>query len=353
VWHNGKSNIKKPTHVITTIDMNNTTTRLLISSSICLLPLLSMAQQLPYQTQFRQFYSYINPAAVSSDYFLYEYNLSVNTSYRMQWIQQPQTPRTMHASADYVHDGGRGAFNLATGGMVLQDRVGPLGLTGFSGRIASLFAADPYLGAFSAGFNFGMTQYRIDAGRLVWQNYDDPTIPLDNAVTTRPELGMGIYYFKRFRRGRFSDDNIYAGLSIPQLWGANVNVPGGFNKQGEEQLVLLRRVKHFYLTTGWYHFFNEDSFLELAFWGKYVNGARPNMHLTARFQPIRTLWVGGGFNVNGLVHLETGFNLPGFINENGALKIGYAFDYNIAAFDLPFGSSHELHISYLFDTKGR
>lgn len=53
---------------------------------------------------------------------------------------------------------------------------------------------------------------------------------------------------------------------------------------------------------------------------------------------------------NGLVHLETGFNLSGFFSQNGNLKIGYAFDYNITALYLPLGSSHELHLSYLLDT---
>jgi type IX secretion system PorP/SprF family membrane protein len=320
--------------------------------SLLLLPCLVLAQQLPYQTQFRQFYSYINPAAVSSDFFLYEYNTSINTSYRMQWVGQPQTPRTYQLSGDFVTTGGRRNFNLATGGMLLRDRVGPLGLTSFSARVASLFSADPYLGAFSIGFNFGMTQYRIDAGRIVWQNYNDPTIPLVDAATTQPEIGVGVYYFKRFKRGPLADDNFYAGFSIPQFWGANVDVKGG-TKPGKTtpNLVHLRRVKHFYMTTGWYHFFNSDSFLELALWGKYVPGVRPNIHLTARFQPTRTVWFGGGFNPNGLTHLEAGFNIPGFLSEDGALKIGYAFDYNISAFDLPFGSSHELHVSYLFDSR--
>ena len=74
------------------------------------------AQQLPYQTQFRQLYSYINPAAVSSDYFLYEYNTSIHSSYRLQWAAQPQTPRTFQVSGEYIHNNsskGKG-FNLAT-----------------------------------------------------------------------------------------------------------------------------------------------------------------------------------------------------------------------------------------------
>lgn len=307
------------------------------------------AQQLPYQTQFRQLYAYINPASVSSDYFLYEYNTSVNASYRLQWAAQPQTPRTFHLAGEYIHNNGSrdAGFNLAGGAMMLRDRVGPLSLTGVYGRIASLFSEDPYLGAFSAGFSFGMTQYRILHDRIVWETFNDPDIPLDDISTTRPEIGAGVYYFKRLRRGALAGDNLYAGISAPQLWAAHVEV----SSQGN--LVPVTRIPHLYVTSGWYHFFNEDSFLELGMWAKYASGARPNVHITGRFQPVRTFWAGGGFNINGLVHLEAGFNLPGFLAENGSLKIGYAFDYNITAFDLPIGSSHELHISYLFDTRGR
>ena len=311
------------------------------------LPFFSLAQQLPYQTQFRQLYAYINPASVSSDYFLYEYNTSVNASYRLQWAAQPQTPRTFHLSGEYIHNNENRGFNLAGGAMLLRDRVGPLSLTGAYARVASLFAEDPYFGAFSVGFSAGATQYRLLHERIVWETWNDPFIPLEDLSTTQPEVGAGVYYFKRIRNGGLKGDNFYAGLSVPQLWAANVEVSSLGNK------VPVTRIPHLYITGGWYHFFNEESFLEIGVWSKHTKGARPNVHLTARFQPIRTFWFGGGLNPNGLVHLETGFNLPGFISTDGNLKIGYAFDYNITAFDLPLGSSHELHLSYLLDTRKR
>jgi len=307
----------------------------------------AFAQQLPYQTQFRQMYAHINPAAVSSDYFLYEYNATFNSSYRLQWAAQDQTPRTLLISGDYIHNNSRrdDGFNLATGAMLLRDRVGPLSLTGAYARLAGVFAADPYFGAFSAGLGVGATQYRILHDRISWETLDDPNIPLNDITVTRPEVSLGIYYFKRIRKGKMAGDNFYGGLSVPQILAANADVPSLGNK------VPVTRIPHLYMTGGWYHFFNEDSFLEAGIWAKYANGARPNVHLNVRFQPMRTFWAGAGFNPNGLVHLETGFNLPGFISADGSLKIGYAFDYNISAFDLPLGSSHELHISYLFDTQ--
>lgn len=121
--------------------------RLLVLTLAAACPL--AAQQLPYQTQFRQLYAYINPAAINSDYFLYEYNMSVNGSYRLQWSAQPQTPRTLHVAGEYVHNAAAygNTFSLAGGAAILQDRVGPLALTGVYARLAALLGNDPYLGA--------------------------------------------------------------------------------------------------------------------------------------------------------------------------------------------------------------
>lgn len=308
-----------------------------------------IAQQLPYQTQFRQLYAYINPAAVNSDYFLYEYNLSVNCAYRMQWIDQPQTPRTLLLNGEYIHRS-PGNFKLVTGAMLFRDRTGPLSLTGVYGKIASLSGKDPYFGAFSIGISAGIVQYRILSSRIIWQHLDDPNRVQENLSVSRPEIGLGAYYFKRIRRGRLRQDNFYLGLSIPQLVAADVIQPNGQGNQQSE--VYFRRVPHLFGTMGWYHFFNEQMFLELGLWAKYVSGVTPNIHCTGRIQFGRGLWTGAGFNPNGLVHLEAGFNVPGFMASNGQLKIGYAFDYNITAFDLPLGASHEVHIAYLFDTRG-
>ena len=147
----------------------------------------SEAQQLPYQTQFRQLYAYINPASISSDYFLYEYNTTINASYRLQWAAQPQTPRTFYVGGEYIHNRNQNGagFNLAGGAMLLRDRVGPLSLTGVSARIASLFAEDPYFGAFSVGFSFGMTQYRLLHDRIVWETLDESEKEPGVAFTTQ------------------------------------------------------------------------------------------------------------------------------------------------------------------------
>lgn len=319
-------------------------TRFLVTCSLCCaLALSSLAQQLPYYTQFRNFQSIINPGSVSSDFFLYEYNVSIAANYRAQWISQAETPRTAFLSGEYISDIG-GSFKLMGGAMVMKDQTGPFGLTGYYGRIGSIFSDDPYFGGFSVGISAGMAEYRVEADRIVWRNPDDPRIPEFNIRRQRPDIGVGIFYYKRFEDGPLSDDNIYFGLSVPQVLGIETEIVGPINT------VILRRVPHYYGTMGWYHFIHENAFIEVSAWVKHIPGLRPNLDLMGRIQPGRTLWAGAGFNLNGIVHLEFGLNLPEFLYKNGNLKIGYAFDYNISAFDVPFGTSHEITVGYMLDT---
>jgi hypothetical protein len=98
------------------------------------------------------------------------------------------------------------------------------------------------------------------------------------------------------------------------------------------------------------HYINEDSFFEFSTWAKYVEGAPFNIDLNFRFQPGRTLWVGGGYNINGMIHLEGGLHMPGLLWEDSNLSIGYSFDYSLSAFGLQLGTGHEINLAILFDT---
>jgi type IX secretion system PorP/SprF family membrane protein len=302
-----------------------------------------LSQQLPLMAQYRYAQGMLNPASVSSDFFLYEYNLNAVAATRLQWFSQPETPRTSFASLEYVADVGQ-AFDLAMGANLIQDRTGPTSFTGIYGRLASVFTRDPYFGGFGVGLSYGFVQYQVDAGRIAWKDPDDPNIPLENLLVTRPDVGVGLFYYKRVGGGLLYQDNIYFGLSAPQLLGGYEAVRSG------NQWVDFRRVPHVYATAGWYHFFNEDIFMELSAWGKYAGGAPLNLDINARLQPGRTLWVGIGGNINGMMHLEAGLNLPGLLGKDTNCKIGYAFDYNLSAFNLPFGAAHELVLSVQLDT---
>jgi type IX secretion system PorP/SprF family membrane protein len=313
---------------------------------VCLLFTINAnAQQLSYFTQFRNTQAILNPASVSSDYFLYEYNTSVQASYRGQWVQHAETPRTALISVEHITDmRGKRAFELLAGGYIVQDKIGPFSSTGFYGRMGSVLTQDPYFGAFSVGMSIGALQYRVQADRLTWADEGDPIVPDQNVNTTSLDIGIGAFYYKRLHGGYVDGDNIYVGVSAPQILGTNI----GFEIPNRN--VTFKQVPHIYVTAGWYHFLNDDAFVEVSAWAKHTQGVPLNLSLIGRFQPIRTFWFGGGLNINGMTHLEVGLNVPGMFFKDSNLKIAYAFDYNVRAFGLPLGSSHEITLAYMFDT---
>ncbi|MBK9488159.1 MAG: type IX secretion system membrane protein PorP/SprF [Haliscomenobacter sp.] len=220
---------------------------------IFLMPL--TAQQLPYFTQFRQHQPSLNPASVSSDFFLYEYNVSLSSSYRMQWISHPETPRTVQVNGEFISDFG-GAFELVSGISVMQDRTGPFGLSGIHGRIGSIFTNDPYFGGLSVGLSVGMVNYRVNSNRIIWKDLGDP-------------LSLDIDFFGHPTRCRLR------GILLPPLGGSTgwrqylLGVIGTsaaawqFPGTSGRRFYPLRRVTHYYATAGWYHFLIRKPFRDL------------------------------------------------------------------------------------------
>ncbi len=101
---------------------------------ICLVHLTAQAQQLPIFTQYREYQSFINPAAVSSDYFTYEYNLSFGASYRRQWLDFNDSPRNLFVRGEYVGKT-QGKAHLIAGGYFLRDDTHPISFNGAYGRV--------------------------------------------------------------------------------------------------------------------------------------------------------------------------------------------------------------------------
>ena len=118
-----------------------------------------IAQQLPLFSQYRENYIAINPAMVSTEYLLYEQDLSFGASYRNQWREFEGAPETQFIRGEYLLD--NGGFGLLTGGYLINDQTGPIGLTGIYGRIGGIFTGDPYYGGIAVGLSLGLSLIHI------------------------------------------------------------------------------------------------------------------------------------------------------------------------------------------------
>ena len=235
--------------------------------TFCLLLLFApalIAQQLPLFSQYQDNYIAINPAMVSRDYLLNEDNLSFGASHRNQWADFENAPKTQIIRGEYLYSGGN--FGLLTGGYLLNDQTGPTGLTGLYGRFGAILAGDPYYGGISLGINLGVVQYRVNTNELNLRDQDD-IVASDNQMQLFPDVGFGLYYYKKLSGSGFLDDDyVYAGVSIPQTIGLDTEF------QDETGNFFLKRMQHFYAQAGIFHFLEDESYLELAAWGKYVQG---------------------------------------------------------------------------------
>ena len=310
---------------------------LLITLVICLGDF-SQAQHLPLFTQYRDQIGILNPGAFSHTYLHNEDPLSFGLSFRRQWVNLESAPVTQTLRGEYLYETG-GAVNMVFGGHIVNDQTGPTGFTGAYGRVGALLTSDPYYGGLSLGFNFGLVQYRIKASELELRDLNDP-VGMEDQSKLFPDIGVGIYYYKYLDRGFLDDSHVYAGISIPQVIGLDlefITETGSFSTQ---------RIQHFYGLIGLYKYFRDDTFLEPSVWVKYAPGAPVNVDLNLRYQLSGNFWLGAGGSTAGTIHLETGVILGENYNLSNNFKIGYGFDYSFNTFGPEVGSTHEVNLSY-------
>ena len=311
--------------------------KLIIFGIFCCFSATLKAQQLPLFSQYQDNYLAINPAMVSRDFLLKEENLSFGASHRNQWADFENAPKTQIIRGEYLYD--NGGFGLLTGGYLLNDQTGPTGLTGIYGRVGAILGGDPYFGGIAIGLNLGLVQYRVNTSELNLRDPDD-IVAADNQMQLFPDVGFGIYYYKKLSGGGFLDDDyVYAGISIPQTIGLDTEF------QDETGSFFLKRMQHFYAQAGIFHLLEDESYIELAGWGKYVQGAPVNISANFRYQTNAAIWVGAGGSSAGSAHFETGVLVGERAGFNSSIRIGYGLDYNFSSFGPAAGVTHEVSIA--------
>lgn len=301
------------------------------------------AQQLSLFTQYRENLGVLNPAAVAADYLIYESNVSLGASYRTQWTSFPANPTTQTIHGVYMNPE-RYAFNMFAGGYLLNDQTGPTGLTGIYGRAGGILTGDPYYGGVSIGISVGLVQFRLKTSEIRFRDPGDVVAEGGDQMQLYPDVGAGIFAYKRIEGGALEDDVIYGGFSVPQVMGLDLTFR---NDQGEYS---TQRVQHFYGVFGLYKFFDEFSFLEPSVWVKYTANSPVNLDFNLRYQTAYNFWIGTGMSTAKNFHMEGGvlFGEAGFGN---LLRLGYGFDYSFTDFGPFTGGTHEVNLTYTFGTK--
>jgi type IX secretion system PorP/SprF family membrane protein len=304
----------------------------------CFFVMKMQAQQMPLFTQYREMHGILNPAAVPYGFLTNQNKTSIGVLNRRQWLNMPNPPTTQilrgeHFAAD------RTGVALLAGGYLINDQTGPTGFTGLYGRIAGVITNDADVGGVSFGLSLGGVQYRLKTTDLKLRD-DGDIRAMNDRTTIYPDLSIGAFWYQKFPD--LSDDYVYAGVSVPQMMSLDLNVTD------VDKTLHYQRVRHYYASAGWYHFFEEGSFLEPSVWVKYVKNVPLNVDFNLRYQAANTFWVGAGSSLTGNIHAELGVILGKNVGFDSNFRVGYGFDYSSQTYGSFVGTTHEVNWSYSF-----
>ncbi|MCB0520935.1 MAG: PorP/SprF family type IX secretion system membrane protein [Lewinellaceae bacterium] len=294
----------------------------------------AIGQQLPIFNQYTEIQTYLNPANIPVDYLQYNMNKVMGLTYRIQWLEMEDSPRTGLFRFEKVRED----KNLMTwGGMLFNDHVGASDITGIYGKYAyQVRPAGNNNLLIGLGLTAGLLQYRLDGTEL---EFDPNDVLKDKKETSwLPDFGLGLnltYYPE-------TGTKWYAGVSLPQTFGLSANF-----KTGDGNDLSIKRVVHLYSSAGAIFAVGQQGFLEPSIWVKYAQNAPLNIDFNLRQKFVNNFWMGLGYGTSKNVHLEMGMILNQLLHlKDSVLRAGFGFDYNIAAYGNVLGTTYELNVGY-------
>jgi type IX secretion system PorP/SprF family membrane protein len=238
---------------------------------------------------------------------------------RDQWVGFPGNPKT----------------GLISGEMPLPVIHGGVGLTltsdalGFDKvmnvKAAYAFRTDLGPGKIALGVAAGILQKSTN-GDWVYNQPNDPTIPMSRVSGTVPDFDLGLYYHTT---------DLYFGFSSTHLSEASIDY-------GKIQTSLAR---HYFVMAGYNYKLNTDWTLKPSVFIKSdAASTQLDVNLTALYN--NKFWGGVSYRVQDAIVAMVGMQ----VTPN--IKFGYAYDITTSEIKNYSGGSHELMLGYCFKLKG-
>lgn len=314
------------------------------------------AQQAPYTLLYRQNWQLVNPAAMDKwQFFSNRHNSTwlVNSGYRLQWALPgiEGAPRTFFVSTEYAPgvNGGSNPYNpIRLGFTLMSDQAGAFRTV--AGRFNFSYYIQSKREFLHMGLSGGFVQQKLSKEELRFaDNATAPAYETDNQIYG--DFSFGAFYRRRLRRA--SNNQLYAGVSVPQALLVNRKpasiykgvpvyvVVGSFIEAGPTDYSAIgsQRVIIF----------------EPSLWVRYAGGVGFESISSKALQPISVdadfrcywrdrLWAGIGYGTNQSGRLELGV-IP-HINDENRLRIGTSFSAPMGRKYLNLGSSVEFTAAY-------
>ncbi len=269
--------------------------KMLFSSIVLTLIAITLcAQQLPIFSQFQHNYMFINPAMLPHEYVLEGYQMSLGGTYRHQWSQLQNGPRTATIRGEYVFELKElSQYNkrpISLGSALYYDQTGPIKLTGIhlKGTHELSLTNDTKL---LAGLSLNINQFSFNGDVKLLQDPDDP-VGLSQEVKVVPNFSVGVVLNSTIlRHSEESSDNLLLGYA-PNYVSPKLASPGTYQP-----------VMHHYFLFGMINYFSERTrnknregirSIENMLWIKYVK----HVPVEGNFNFNITLNVGGTSGVH-------------------------------------------------------
>ena len=294
------------------------------------------AQQVEDFSLLRENAFVLNPALAGTQGWIYG-----TATFRKQFTKIEQSPYT----ALLAMDGEIKDKRLGIGGYVIHDVTGPTGKT--SGTVSIAYSIPLYKNKYSTRFSNGkanhtlsigasisVVQYRLEANKLLLDNPGDPRLYTSTGYKIYPDASFGIYY--RYK------NNFFAGISVPQLMGLNINY------RGDDGTAMIKKVQHLNILLGGKIEMARGNFsIDPVAAFRWTKGGPPQGDIGVRFMMYKIFYVGANYRSLNYGVFEGGFSVKDLF------FVSYAYSQNFSTYRNDIGSTHELSLSFKLEKKGK
>lgn len=280
-------------------------------------------QQLPQFTQYM-----FNQYAYNPAYAGVQDNWEAITNNRYQWIGITDAPRTFTLSAN----GPLKKENLALGGYVYTDVVGPTRRIGFQSSFAYKIKVTETI-RLSFGLSLGFNEWILDADKITAYHDDDFYFSNGLLKSFDPDGKFGLYLYH---------DDWYVGASIEQIFHDKLSFLA--TQVGSESYLE----DHYYFHAGYNLVVSEDWEIQPSALLKLGPPAPAKLDLNLRATYKKMIWAAFGFRTKDALTTMVGFRY------RDMLSIGYAYDITTTDLKNYSTGTHEVMLGITFgNTKTR
>jgi type IX secretion system PorP/SprF family membrane protein len=293
----------------------------IIKSLILLLIPLSLAGQLtPVTSQY-----VLNPLSINPAYAGNRGALNIAAFYRRQWAGIPGAPETMTLAADAPFLDSK----LGLGFSITNDKIGVTKETHFLTNYSYKINMDK--GSLSLGLGAGLITTNTAWSDLVVLDPGDENFLTNSRVFVVPDFTFGAYY---------SNQNYFAGLSIPKLLGYK------FNYDKNKYTLMVKPGNYNYLlNAGYVYTLNQKIKLFPSTLITISPGEKLLVDLNAYVSLNDRIWAGASYRNGRSLGALCQFAI------NNQFRVAYTYDFDFGKLGQYSNGSHEIMIRYEFKYK--